>query len=133
MRAHLVVLAALTFPTAAAAGDKAAKEEVTTDLILSIDEMVYLGHWVGSVKVVHFDPRFVVSGTATWVERPDVIARGSQQAFAIHSPSQLGLIKWKPGDEICLRLTRIRDRGKTSWRMSPLKPDAGCTGGGRKR
>ncbi len=132
MRAHLVLLAALTSPAAAAASDKPAKQEITTDLILSIDAMVYRGHWVGPVKVVHFDAHFVVSGSVTWVERPDVIPRGSQQAFAIHSPSQLGLIKWKRGDEICLRLTRTRDRGKTSWSISPLKPDAGCAGAGQK-
>jgi hypothetical protein len=64
------------------------------------------------------------------VQRKEVLARHSHQAFAIHSPTQLGLNGWRRGDTICLLLTRTSTKGQTQWQLSATTPDAGCRAGG---
>jgi hypothetical protein len=72
----------------------------------------------------------VLVGRVVRVQRPEVIAQESRQAFAIHSPTRLGLSGWQRGATICLLLTRIRSAGRTQWELGAMKPDAGCRGGG---
>ncbi len=57
----------------------------------------------------------------------------SERAFAIHSPTQLGLDGWTVGSTICWLLTRTRKDGETQWRLTALKPDAGCQTRGLSR
>lgn len=68
-------------------------------------------------------------GTVTWVERPDVVPLGSEQAFAIHSKAQLGLSDWKPGDTRCYSLTRRRHAGRTSWTLAVAFGPRACRRG----
>lgn len=104
--------------------------ELTTELELRIERVVPLSGFHGQALLAAVDPRFVLVGQVSWVQKPEVLARHSQQAFAIHSPTQLGLNGWQRGNSICLLLTRSRAKDKTLWRLSAMTPDAGCRGGG---
>jgi hypothetical protein len=105
-------------------------ERRATQLELEVERVVPLRRFSGMATVVDNDPRFVVEGTVKWVERPGVVALHSRRAFAIHSPTRLGLSGWQRGATICLLLTRIRDGGRTRWTLGATVPDAGCRGGG---
>jgi hypothetical protein len=118
-------------PAAPPAGDKERGERVTSDKIdtqleLQLEQVVPLARFRGKATVAAADPRFVVAGKVSWVQRAEVIALHSQQAFAVHSPTLLGLNGWQPGDTICLLLTRTRSNGETRWRLQATVPDAGC-------
>lgn len=104
--------------------------EVTTEIELRIESVVPLSRFHGEALLAAVDPRFVFLAQVHWVQKPGVLALHSQQAFAIHSPTQLGLNGWQRGDTICLLLTRTRTKEQTQWRLAALKPDAGCLGGG---
>ncbi len=103
---------------------------VSTQLELQIEFLMPLSRYSGAAHVTAVDPRFVLGGKVVWVQRAEVMALHSQQAFAIHSPTRLGLRGAERGATICLLLTRnIRDE-KVYWELSAVKPDAGCRGGG---
>ncbi len=104
--------------------------EVTTEIELQIERVVPMSRFHGEALLAAVDPRFILVGQVHWVQKPGVLALHSQQAFAIHSPTQLGLNGWQKGSKICLLLTRTRTREKTQWRLGALKPDLGCAGGG---
>lgn len=104
--------------------------EVTTEIELQIERVVPMSRFHGEALLAAVDPRFILVGQVYWVQKPGVLALHSQQAFAIHSPTQLGLNGWQKGSRICLLLTRTRTKEQTQWRLSALKPDVGCTGGG---
>jgi hypothetical protein len=56
----------------------------------SVQEIVMLGRYSGPVRVVHFDPRFVITlriETGS-LELPEFVV-GETVAFAIHSPTSL--------------------------------------------
>lgn len=100
-------------------------ERVSTQMELKIDSVVPRGRYTGTALATATDPRFVLVGQVVWVQRPDVIALHSKQAFAIHSPTGLGLNGWQRGATICLLLTRIQIEGRTQWELSAMVPDAG--------
>lgn len=105
-------------------------ERVSTEIELAIEQVTPMTNYSGTALVTAVDPRYVLVGKVAWVQRPEVLALQSRQAFAIHSPTRLGLNGWQRGDTICLLLTRIRSEGRTQWELSATKPDAGCRGGG---
>lgn len=105
-------------------------ERISTEIELAIEQVTPLARYAGTALVSSVDPRYVLVGKVVWVQRPEVLAQKSRQAFAIHSPTQLGLGGWQRGDTICLLLTRIRSEGRTQWELGAMKPDAGCRGGG---
>ena len=110
--------------------DAAQAELVSTQLELAIEGVVPRGRFAGTALVAAADPRFVLVGTVAWVQRPEVVPLRSRQAFAIHSPTRLGLGGWRRGDRICLLLTRRTHDGRTQWELAATVPDAGCRGGG---
>lgn len=105
-------------------------ERVATEIELAIESVVPRGRFAGTAIVATADPRFVLVGTVAWVQRPEVVPLRSRQAFAIHSPTRLGLGGWRRGDRICLLLTRVIRDGRTQWELAAMVPDAGCRGGG---
>ena len=104
--------------------------EMVSDVEIEIEQVVPIGRFKGEAIVTAVDPRFVVVGKVVWVERPEVIPLHAKRAFAIHSPTRLGLNGWTRGSTICWRLTKSTRDGVVSWRLDALKPDAGCRGGG---
>jgi hypothetical protein len=111
------------------AGDKApgkATATVATELELSITSVGSIATHSGDLKVTSIDPAFVLTGTVTWVERPDVVPLGSAQAFAIHSKAHLLLSDWKPGDKRCFNLTRTRRKARTLWTLLPALGPRAC-------
>jgi hypothetical protein len=125
----LLLAAATAAPTATVAADKdrgKATTTVATELELSITLVESIGNYSGDVKVTTIDPAFVLTGTVTWVERPDVVALGSEQAFAIHSKAHLLLSDWKPGDKRCFNLNRTRREARTSWSLLPALGPRAC-------
>jgi hypothetical protein len=111
-------------------GAAAKAERVSTQLELQIEFLMPLARYSGTAHVTAVDPRFVLGGKVVWVQHADVMALHSRPAFAIHSPTRLGLHGAARGATICLLLARnIRDE-KVYWELSAVKPDAGCRGGG---
>ena len=108
----------------------AAASRVSTQVELQIELVAPLSRYSGSAYVTAVDPRFVLVGKVVWVQRSDVLPLNSRQAFAIHSPTRLGLAGWQRGSTICLLLTRTIKDEVRHWELSPMKPDAGCRGGG---
>jgi hypothetical protein len=104
--------------------------ELSSEIELRIESVVPMSRFHGEALLAAADPRFILVAQVRWVQKPGVLALHSQHAFAIHSPTQLGLNGWQRGDSICLLLTRTRSGDKMQWRLSALKPDAGCRGGG---
>ena len=126
--AMILAAAAAAPATSNAAGNNTGKgaDVITTELELTIESVMSIGAYAGEVKVAAPDPRFVLTGTVTWVERPNVIPADSQQAFAIHSPAKLLLIDWKAGDRACFKLTRRREAGRTSWLLMRALGEQAC-------
>jgi hypothetical protein len=105
-------------------------ERVVLEVELKIDQLVLLTQYRGKATVVDVDPRYVLAGRVVWSGNTTVMALGSDHAFAIHSPTRLGLSGARRGDTICLQATRTTSDGKTSWKLGAMVPDAGCGGGG---
>jgi hypothetical protein len=101
-------------------------ESVSTELEFEIDRVVPLAQYKGDALVVSPDPRFVVVGRVRWIQKQAILAVHSQQAFAIHSPTRMGLNGWAKGSTICWILQRTRSAGRTSWLLIATKPDAAC-------
>ena len=104
--------------------------ELSSEIELRIERVVPMSRFHGEALLAAADPRFILVAQVRWVQKPGGLALHSQHAFAIHSPTQLGLNGWQRGDSICLLLTRTRSGEQVQWRLSALKPDAGCRGGG---
>jgi hypothetical protein len=101
-------------------------ETVTTELQLSVTMVEPIGSYSGTATVTSIDPRFILTGTVTWIQRPEVVPLGSEQAYAIHSQAQLLLSDWKPGDKRCFNLTRTRRDGRTSWHLMAAPGPRAC-------
>lgn len=102
----------------------------STQIELQIEFVTPLSRYFGQALVAAVDPRFVLGGKVVWVQHPELMALHSRQAFAIHSPSRLGIRGRERGATICLLLTRNMVNEKKHWELSATKPDAGCRGGG---
>jgi hypothetical protein len=100
------------------------------DVEFEIERVVPIVQFQGEAIVTAVDPRFVVVAKVVWTEKPELLPLHARRAFAVHSPSRLGLNGWTRGSTICWRLTKTTRDGTTTWRIDALKPDAGCRGGG---
>lgn len=117
-------------PTAPPAMPNERETVLATQIELQIDLVVPMSQYQGEALLAAVDPRFILVGQVRWMQKPTVFTPRTPQAFAIHSPTQLGLNGWRRGSTICLLLTRTQSAELTYFRLSALKPDAGCHGGG---
>lgn len=134
-RAGLAALGLMTASASPASGQgsappaPAAAPQVSTQLRLQIERVSPLSRYSGPAYVTAADPRFVLVGKVVWVQHADVVALGSRQAFAIHSPARLGLREGQRGGTLCLLLTRNIRGEVLHWDLGILPMDTGCHAG----